>query len=107
MKLLAFIISLLAYLTNTVYSQVEENSLFIDLEKNGYSYENMLVVPVYASEQFIKFNENIGDFVNLKKALEDKLIVISERHSQAQRERSINLNEAEAPANAEIPAKND
>ncbi|MFH1049485.1 MAG: DUF6569 family protein [bacterium] len=84
MKKSFLIITLICIFTNIYLVSSEENPLYLNFQKEIYTYKNMAVIPIIASKDFIQGNGELKKFVSLKSALENDYIIISERSIELQ-----------------------
>lgn len=67
-------------LTLSVSAQYNSRNLFIEKEENAgfFSFKNLAIYPIYARQTFKQANGNIGKYLPLKTALEQKKVKITE-----------------------------
>lgn len=74
---------LFAFLGLLVYgsalSQYNSKNLSIPATTdNSYTYQHLRIYPIYASKEFLEVFKDVGKYMTLSKALEEKKVVISE-----------------------------
>ncbi|MFI5218284.1 MAG: ARPP-1 family domain-containing protein [Bacteroidia bacterium] len=79
MKTLSTII-ISCLLTIAATAQYNLKNLFIETEENSKAcaYKNLAIYPVHAKQTFKEVNKNLGKYLPLKKALEQKKVKITE-----------------------------
>jgi|GEM_PF-5908289 len=75
----------------------EDNPLKLSEPKNYISYEKMTVIPILSSKDFNKSSNDFNNIINLKNALENDFIIISERNVNKQERGLLNYEGLEQP----------
>lgn len=80
MKKFIILIILISWI-NSAFGQYNQEHLSIisDGVQSNYVYKNLALYPIHASRTFQKKHADLGDYVNLKEAIEDKKVVITEQ----------------------------
>ncbi len=68
-----------AFIACSAFAQYNSKNLTIPAKaENGYTYEHLRIYPIYASPEFMETFKDVGKYMTLSKALEEKKVLITE-----------------------------
>ena len=71
-------------LSASLYAQYNSDNLYLSSEKTrqAITFKNLQLFPVYANDAFEQAHDGVGNYVGLKDALADEMVVITEKETQ-------------------------
>ena len=70
---------LVGFIACSAFAQYNSKNLSIPAKtENSYTYEHLRIYPIYAAPEFLETFKDVGKYMTLSKALEEKRVIITE-----------------------------